>query len=183
MIWSRVISINETTTSRCVKPFSLKKPDRDAAADRTLRRAACCTAPAQNVRPCSFLGSHALEINHLDRLFLRRKVASYSHWCVTTRLAAPSGEEELMVCMTERSVPRLDRRFVVSSEFGRSSGARSSDHLPASANRSSWSGEVRSAVTHRPDQAASHQGLSAVRAHRGTEGSNPFPPSPLGPHD
>ena len=33
MIWSRVISINETTTSRCVKPFSLKKPDRDAAAD------------------------------------------------------------------------------------------------------------------------------------------------------
>src|SRR6516225_5228069 len=75
MIWSRVISINETTTSRCVKPFSLKKPDRDAAADRTLRRAACCTAPAQNVRPCSFLGSHALEINHLDRLFLRRKVA------------------------------------------------------------------------------------------------------------
>jgi hypothetical protein len=76
MIWSRVISINETTTSRCVKPFSLKKPDRDAAADRTLRRAACCPASAQNVRPCSFLGSGALEINHLDRLFLRRKVAS-----------------------------------------------------------------------------------------------------------
>src|SRR6516165_2894507 len=75
MIWSRVISINETTTSRCVKPFSLKKPDRDAAADRTLRRAACCPASAQNVRPCSFLGSGALEINHLDRLFLRRKVA------------------------------------------------------------------------------------------------------------
>ena len=32
-------------------------------------------ASAQNVRPCSFLGSGALEIDHLDRLFLRRKVA------------------------------------------------------------------------------------------------------------
>jgi len=53
----------------------------------------------------------------------------------------------------------LDRQqFVVSSEFGRSTGARSSEKLPASAEPIELSGGVRSAVTHRPNQAASHQG-------------------------
>src|SRR5882757_3011695 len=46
--------------SLCVKRFSLKKLNRDAAADRTLCRDAYRTARAQNVRPCSFWSLGAL---------------------------------------------------------------------------------------------------------------------------
>jgi hypothetical protein len=46
--------------SLCVKRFSLKKLNRDAAADRTLCRDAYRTARAQNVRPCSFWSFAAL---------------------------------------------------------------------------------------------------------------------------
>ena len=57
-------------------------------------------------------------------------------------------------------------------------GARSSKQLPASANRSSFgrrSGAppLTAWIRRRHTKVA----LSAVRAHRGTEGSNPFPSS------
>src|SRR5260370_29341992 len=46
--------------SLCVKRFSLKKLNRDAAADRTFCRDAYRTARAQNARPCSFWSLGAL---------------------------------------------------------------------------------------------------------------------------
>ena len=70
------------------------------------------------------------------------------------------------------------QQFVVSSEFGRSTGARSSQQLPASANRSSCrAGSGAPSLTARIRRRHTKVALSAVRAHRGTEGSNPFPSS------
>jgi hypothetical protein len=59
----------------------------------------------------------------------------------------------------ERSVPRqIGNSLWFRPSWGQSTGARSSEQLPASANRSSCRAAVRGAATHRPDQAASHQG-------------------------
>ena len=70
------------------------------------------------------------------------------------------------------------QQFVVSSEFGRSTGARSSQQLPASANRSSCrAGSGAPSLTARIRRRHTKVALSAVRARRGTEGSNPFPSS------
>src|SRR6516225_1655996 len=56
----------------------------------------------------------------------------------------------------ERSVPRY-QQFVASS-WGRSTGARSSEQFGDLGEPIDLSGGVRGAATHRPDQAASHQG-------------------------
>ena len=56
------------------------------------------------------------------------------------------------------------QQFVVSSEFGRSTGARSSQQLPASANRSSCRAGSGAPSLTRPDQAASHQGRAVGSA-------------------
>jgi hypothetical protein len=73
----------------------------------------------------------------------------------------------------------LDRQqFVVSSEFGRFTGARSSEQLPALANRSSCrAGSGAPSLTAPIRRRHTKVALSAVRARRGTEGSNPFPSS------
>jgi len=68
------------------------------------------------------------------------------------------------------------QQFVVSSEFGRSTGARSSEQLPASANRPSCrAGSGAPSLSARIRRRHTKIALSAVRARRGTEGSNPFP--------
>ena len=65
---------------------------------------------------------------------------------------------------------------MVSSELGRSTGARSSEQLPASANRSSCrAGSGSPPLTARIRRRHTKVALSAVQAHRGTEGSDRFP--------
>jgi hypothetical protein len=67
---------------------------------------------------------------------------------------------------------------VVSSEFGRSTGARSFEQLPASADRPSCRARSGApSLTARIRRRHTKVALSAVLARRGTEGSNPFPSS------
>src|SRR6516162_5723745 len=57
-------------------------------------------------------------------------------------------------------------------------GARSSEQLPASANRSSCrAGSEAPSLTARIRRRHTKVALSALRARGGTEGSNPFPPA------
>ena len=62
--------------------------------------------------------------------------------------------------------------------WGRSTGARSSEQLPASANRSSYrTGSGAPPLAARIRRCHTKVALSAVRAHRGSKGSNPSPSS------
>src|SRR6516162_1512325 len=70
------------------------------------------------------------------------------------------------------------QQFVVSSEFGQSTGARSSEPLQASAKRSSRrAGSGAPSLTVRIRRRHATVALSAVQAHRGTRSSNPLPSS------
>jgi hypothetical protein len=155
----------------------MKRHPRPAARDRRLNSGLATWAELERARaacpdPFIELALHKIPAappgSNRDRT--RRPAALDRGSQVRIRLAA--GAEWIPQFRANR------QQFVVSSEFGRSTGARSSEQLPASANRPSCrAGSGAPSLTARIRRRHTKIALSAVRARRGTEGSNPFPSS------